>query len=137
MATRISVAAQNASVNALTALLNVASAAGHVKIYTGTQPASVATAATGTLLSTLTLSVTAFGSASNGTATANAITSDTNAAASGTAGWFRAFDSAGTAVIDGSVTATGGGGDMTLNSTSIVAGGTVACSSWTITAPAG
>ena len=137
MATRISVAAQNASVNALTALLNVASAAGHVKIYTGTQPASVGTAATGTLLSTLTLSVTAFGSAASGTATANAITSDTNAAASGTAGWFRAFDSAGTAVIDGSVTATGGGGDMTLNSTSIVAGGTVACSSWTITAPAG
>lgn len=137
MATRISTAARNAAVNGIVALLDGGAAAGHVEIRTGAQPASVATAASGTLLGTLTLSDPSFGAAASGTATANAITSDTSADASGTAGWFRAYDSNNTAVIDGSITATGGGGDMTFDNVSIVAGGTIAWSSWTITMPAG
>lgn len=131
MATRISVAAQNAAASAIAALLNT----GTIEIRTGTQPATPATAATGTLLGTLTLSSTAFGSASSGTVTANAITGDSSADATGTAGWFRAYSSAAAAVIDGSVTATGGGGDMTLDSVSIVATGTINMTSWTLTMP--
>ncbi|HWU21551.1 MAG TPA: hypothetical protein VN088_08500 [Nocardioides sp.] len=131
MATRISVAAQNAAADAIGALLN----AGTIEIRSGAQPATVGTAATGILLGTLTLSATAFGASSAGTAAANAITGDSSADATGTAGWFRAKASGGTGVIDGSVTATGGGGDMTLDSVSIVVGGTINVTSWTITMP--
>lgn len=131
MATTISAGAANAAVDAITALLN----GGHIEIRTGAQPAGPGAAATGTLLGTLTLSATAFGTASGGTATANAITGDTSADASGTAGWFRGYTSASAGVIDGAITATGGGGDMELDNTGIVAGGTIDVSSWTITMP--
>lgn len=131
MATRISTAARNAAASAIGALLN----GGTIEIRTGSQPATPGTAATGTVLGTLTLSATAFGAASTGVITANTITGDSSADATGTAGWFRGYDSSTAAVIDGSVTATGGGGDMTLDSTSIVAGGTISMTSWTITMP--
>lgn len=126
MATRISTGARDAAAAAIGALLN----GGTVELRTGSQPATPGTAATGTLLATLSLSATAFGSPSTGTITANAITQDASADASGTAGWFRGLSSGGTAVIDGAV-----GTEMTLNNTSIVAGGTVSVSSWTITMP--
>lgn len=132
MTTIISAGARNAAVDAITALLN----SGSVEIRTGSQPAGPGTAATGTLLGTLTLSAAAFGASSSGTATANTITGDASADATGTAGWFRAKASGGTGHIDGSITATGGGGNMELNSVSIVSGGTIDISSWTITAPA-
>jgi hypothetical protein len=137
MATRISTAAAKAACDAVVDLLDGGSP-GYIEIRTGAQPATVATAASGTLLGTLTLSNPAFGNATTASpsvATASAITSDTSADATGTAGWFRAYTSAGTAVIDGSVTATGGGGDLTLDSVSIVAGGTIAMTAWTVSHP--
>lgn len=137
MATRISTAAAKAANDAIVDLLDVGGA-GYIEVRTGAQPASVATAASGTLLGTLPLSATAFGAATTASpsvATANAITSDTSADASGTAGWFRAYSGGGTATIDGSVTATGGGGDMTLDTVSVVAGGTIAVTSWTASHP--
>lgn len=137
MATRISTAARNAAVDGVVDLLDGGAGAGYIEIRTGSQPASVGTAATGTLLATLPLSDPAFGAASSGTATASAITDDTSADATGTAGWFRAYDSAGTGVIDGSITATGGGGDLTLNSTSVVTGGLVEVTAWTVSIAAG
>lgn len=133
MTVRIGSNAQNAAVSAVTALLN----SGTIQVRTGTQPATVGTAATGTLLATLGLSATAFGAASAGSAAANAITGDTSADATGTAGWFRAYTSGSTGVIDGSVTASGGGGDMTFDSVSFVAGGTVNLTGWTFSQPAG
>lgn len=140
MTTRIANAAAAAAVNSVVDLLDGGAGAGYIEIRTGAQPASVGTAASGTLLGTLTLSDPAFGNATSANpavATAAAISSDTNADASGTAGWFRGYDSAGTAIIDGSITGTGGGGDMELDNTSIVAGGTIAISSWTVSLPTG
>lgn len=137
MATKITQAAAKAAADAVVDLLDVGGA-GYIEIRSGSQPATANTAASGTLLATLPLSATAFGAATTASpsvATAAAITSDTNADATGTAGWFRAYSGGGTAVIDGSVTATGGGGDMTLDSVSIVAGGTVAVTSWTVSHP--
>lgn len=128
----ISTAAQNAAANAVAALLN----GGHLEIRSGAMPATVGTAATGTLLGTLTLSATAFGGSSSGVDTANAITGDSSADATGTAGYFRAYDSASVAVIDGTISATGGGGELQLDNTSIVAGGTINVTAWTITMPA-
>lgn len=131
MTTRVSDAFRNAEVAAGTALLN----GGYIEIRTGSQPATVATAVTGTLLGTLPLSATAFGTPTAGVVTANTITGDSSADATGTAGYFRAFTSGAVAVIDGSITATGGGGDLQLNSVSIVAGGTINVTAWTITQP--
>lgn len=137
MATRINTGPAAAACNAVVDSLDGASP-GYIEIRTGAQPATVGTAATGTLLGTLTLANPAFGNATTASpavATANAITSDTSADASGTAGWFRAYTSAGVGVIDGNITATGGGGDLTLDTTSIVAGGTIAMTSWTVSHP--
>lgn len=135
MATRISTAARNAAADAIVDLLDAGAGAGYVEIRTGSQPATPGDAATGTLLATLTCSDPAFGAASSGTATASAITDDTSADATGTAGWFRGYDSNNAAVIDGHITATGGGGNMEMASVSLVAGGLVEITSWTITMP--
>lgn len=88
----------------------------------------------GVTVATLTFSNTAFGSASSGTATAAAITSDTNAVG-GTIAKAELRNAAGTAKILCSVTATGGGGDITLSSVIISAGQTVALTSLTYSAP--
>lgn len=138
MATRISTTAAAAACNGVVDLLDGGPAAGYVEIRTGSQPATVGTAATGTLLGTLTLSDPAFGnatSASPSVATASAITSDTSADATGTAGWFRAYDSTGAAVKDGACGLSGSGAEMILDSTSIVASGTISISSWTVAMP--
>lgn len=137
----VSMLSARAALDALLAKLNVGGTAGHIKIFSGAMPATCETADSGVLLSTLTLSTTAFpastdpGSTGLATATANAIASDTNAAASGTAGYFRAYDSAGVCIVQGTVGTSAT--DMILNTTSIVAGATVAITSWVVTLPDG
>lgn len=102
---KLSNAAANAAADAACALAN----SGFLKIYDGTQPSTADTAvSTQTLLATLTFGNPAFGSASAGVATANAITSDTAADATGTASWFRVFKTDGTTALwDGSVGTSG------------------------------
>jgi len=127
---KVSIVSRNAELDALAALLN----SGLIKIYTGSQPATPETTASGTLLGTLTFPNPAFGASSAGVITANAITSDTSADASGTAGWFRALKSdATTAILDGSVGTSGS--DMNLNSVAISAGAVISVTSCTITLP--
>ena len=84
-------------------------------------------------VATLTFSDPAFGAASGGVITAGAITSDTNATG-GTIAKARFKDSTGTEVLSCSVTATGGGGDIELNSVVVSAGQEVAVSSLTYAA---
>lgn len=136
MATRVPDARRNAIVDSVVDALDAGSGAGKVEIRTGSQPADADDAATGTLLATCTLSDPAFGAAASGSASANAIAA-VAAVATGTAGWFRALDSDNNKVLDGSVTATGGGGDMELNTTSLVSGVDVDLTSWSVTMPAG
>lgn len=122
-------AAVSAAADAVTALLN----SGKLRIYDGSQPATANTAiTTQNLLAELTFNSTAFGAASNGVATANAITSDTSADATGTATWFRALKSDGTTpVFDGSVGTSSA--DLVLNSTAISSGAQVSITSFTYT----
>ena len=87
----------------------------------------------GTPVATLTFGATAFGSASAGVATANAITSDSSAAG-GTTTKGVVKSGAGTVIINFTVTATGGGGDIELSSTTIATGSAVSVSSLTYTA---
>ena len=85
-------------------------------------------------VATLTFSATAFGAAANGIATADTITDDTNCNA-GTVSKFTVFSGAGDSCFTGTVTATGGGGDIILSSTSIGSGDTISISSLTYEAP--
>lgn len=132
---KISTAGRNAACDALLALLNAGSPPGHLYIRTGSPPTNVADADSGTLLATLTLSNTAFGAASSGTATAAAIASDTSVAATGTAGHFRMKNAADVTVLQGTVGTSAA--DLVLNSTAFTIGGTAAVSAFTVTVPIG
>lgn len=103
-----------------------------IKIYTGSAPSKTASP-TGTLLSTLTPSAT-FGTSATGVLTANAITNDSSAAATGTPGYYRIIDGT---TDDGTHTQVQGScgvgtGDINFSST-IAAGGTVSITSLTYT----
>lgn len=86
-------------------------------------------------VATLTFSDPAFGAAASGTATAAAITADSSATG-GTIAKARAKDSTGTEVFACSVSNTGGGGDIQLNSVIISAGQQVSITALTYSAPA-
>lgn len=128
MALQTSIVSRNAELDALALLANN----GYIRIYSGSIPASPETAASGTLLAELRFNATAFGSASAGVITANAITQDSSADNTGTAGYYRALQSNGTTALwDG--TCGTAGADLNLNSTSISAGVIVQITSLTVT----
>lgn len=131
---RLTNAAASAAADAVVDRIDLGAGAGTIKIYTATIPTDADTAVGAqTLLATLTFSDPAFGAASNGVATASAITSDTSADATGTAAWARIADSTGTTVMDVTVGTTGE--DINFNTVSFVAGATVAITSLTYTQP--
>lgn len=135
MVTRIPDASQQAAADAVVDRCDVGGA-GSLKIYTGAQPADADSTPAGTLLVTIALAATAFGSASAaGTATLASTPRTGTAVAAGTAGCFEFVSGGGAKVFQGSVTATGGGGDLTLDNTSIAVGQTVNISSFTYTQP--
>ncbi|NUO35511.1 MAG: hypothetical protein HOQ27_10685 [Dermatophilaceae bacterium] len=136
MPLRLSDSVRNAKVDAAVGKLNagVGTTGGTIKIYSGAQPATPATAATGTLLATVLLANPAFGAAAGGSASLTDPAS-VNAAATGTAGWARFTDRDGNAVFDGDVTATGGGGIVTLSSTALTSGAPVDITGGTYSQP--
>ena len=95
-------------------------------------PAGVANAATGTVLATIALPATPFTSGT-GQVTLNG-TWSASASGTGTAGHYRITN--GSDIEEGTVSATGGGGDLTLDNASIATGQTVTISTWTRTMPA-
>lgn len=102
-----------------TALATAIGAGASIQIRSGAKPATPETAASGTLL--VTIPITGSFTSSGGVLTA-ADPASASPAASGTAGYFRLLTSGATAILDGTVTATGGGGDMQLGSTTITTG---------------
>jgi len=100
-------------------------------IRTGT-PAGVGGAAGGSVLATITLPATPLTSGT-GAVTLNGSWT-VSASGTGTAGHYRLTN--GTDIEEGTVTATGGGGDLTLDNVSIASGQTVTISTWTRTMPA-
>lgn len=132
---KISTAARNAACNAIVDLIDAGAGAGTCAIRTGAPPTNVSDADSGTLLGTLTFSDPAFGNASTGVATASSITSDTNADASGIAGHFRVKDSDANTIFQGTAGVSGDTPDMVFDNATIVAGGTIAITSMTVTVP--
>jgi hypothetical protein len=137
MTIRLPIASRNVAANAVADLVDAGSGAGLVRVYSGSQPASADLAATGTLLAAFTLNDPAFGSAVAGTATLVVSPAlSTTGLAAGDAGWFRVVDSTGATVLDGSVTATGGGGDLIMSTITVSVGLTLQLTAGTTTMPA-
>lgn len=129
--TQLAYATCNAQANALGTLLN----SGYIRIYSGTQPANANTAISNqVLLAELRFNATAFQAANNGVITANAITSEDAALATGTATWCRLLKSDGTTVVmDGSVGTSAA--NLVLVTASITIGDPVVVTSFTHTVP--
>lgn len=116
----------------IAAMANGTTSSPMIEIYNGTTPSSMGGSITDTLLAELAMTNAAATEAS-GVITLDTITNDSSANNAGTAGWARILDRDGAEVIYLTVTATGGGGDLEMNTVSITAGAPVAISSGTIT----
>ena len=116
----------------LDAISTYAGASAILRIYDGTKPATGGTPTN--LLSQHTVQGAFGGASTNGVLTLSAISTNNSANGTGTATWFRIVKSDGTThVLDGTVsTVAAGSGDLQLDNTSIVSGGTVAITSATI-----
>jgi hypothetical protein len=126
-----STAVRNARLDAIEVTIGTTAV---LKIRTGAQPATCATADSGTVLATLTLPSDWMAAASSGTKAKSGTWEDTSADAAGTAAHYRLYASDGTTCgQQGSVTATGGGGDLTLDNAVIAVGQDVVITGWTWT----
>ena len=106
-----------------------------LEIRSGAPPANCATADSGTLLASITLPTDWMAAASSGTKAKSGTWEDASANASGTAGHFRIKEATGTTChAQGTVTATGGGGDMTVDNTSFATGQPFTVETFTLTA---
>lgn len=104
-----------------------------LQLRTGAQPANCAAADSGSLLAELTLPSDWMTAASGGAITLNGTWTGT-ASAAGTAAHYRLKDSAGSVCHEqGSVTITGGGGDLTIDNNVLANTQTVNVTSWTRT----
>ncbi|MDX0141088.1 hypothetical protein GOC46_30420 [Sinorhizobium meliloti] len=132
MALQYSVAVRNAKLDAVETAIG---ASPILKIRTGAPPANCAAADIGTVLATLTLPADWMAAAANGTKAKAGTWEDTSADAAGTAGHYRIYASDGvTCHEQGTVTATGGGGDMTVDNVVFASGQAFTVTSYTKTA---
>ncbi len=131
MSLQLSVAVRNARLDAIETIISTAPI---LEIRSGAPPADCATADSGTLLASMTLPSDWLAAASSGSKAKSGTWSDASANASGTAGHFRIKDSGGsTTHLQGTVTATGGGGDLTLDSAAITASQVVTITTFALT----
>jgi hypothetical protein len=139
MALKLGVAAAIAAADAVADLVDVGTPASKLIVYDGTEPATPATAV-GSQVALVTFDLLdpcfagAVDTVGGGQAVAN-IPPAVNAAASGTASWFRINDGNGLCILQGNVTDTAGNGDLKVSSTSIVSGIEVSIISLTYTQP--
>ena len=106
-----------------------------LKIRTGSAPAAITDADSGTVLATCNLPSDWLAAASGGTKSKSGTWEDTSADNTGTAAHFRIYASDGTTQhMQGTVTATGGGGDMTVDNTSFASGQAFTVTGFTLTA---
>jgi hypothetical protein len=133
MAHQYSVAVNNARLDAIFTAIGSTPV---LKIFSGAEPANCAAADPAGLLCTITLPATPMAAASGGSKAKTGTWSGT-ASGTGIAASYRIYDSGGTVCgVQGSVTATAGGGDLTLDSVSaqVNSGQTVTVATYQINA---
>lgn len=132
MSVQLAVSTRNARLDAIETEIGTSAI---LKIRTLSPPSDCSQADVGTVLATLNLPSDWMAAASSGSKTkAAGAWQDTSADAAGTAAHFRIYDSGGSVChIQGTVTITGGGGDMELDNTNIAVGQTVTVTTFTLT----
>lgn len=132
MAIQFSVNVRNARLDSIETTVG---ASPIIRIRTGAQPATCATADAGTVLATVTPPADWLAAAAAGSKSLLGTWADANGAdAAGSAAHFRIYDAAGTTChMQGTVTATGGGGDMTLDNVVLAAAQAFSITSFTLT----
>jgi hypothetical protein len=127
---QLSVAVRNARLDAIETTVGTTP---KLQMFTGAMPANCATASSGTKLLEDTLASDWAANASGGSKNLNNTPIAGTGLAAGTAGYFRIVDSGGTCHLQGTITATGGGGDMTIDNVVIATGQTVNVTSFSMT----
>ena len=132
MAINNSVEVRNARLDAIETAIG---ASPILRIYSGAKPTATTDAATGTLLAEMALPSDWLAAASGGVKAKSGTWNDLSANNSGVAGYYRIWNNAGTVThMQGTVTETGGGGDMELDNTDINATQNVTVTAFSITA---
>ena len=131
MAISLSTTVRNAMLDAIETAIGTSAV---LKIRTGAAP-GIGSADSGTVLATLSLPSDWMAAASSGSKAKSGTWEDSSADATGTAAHFRIYASDGTTQhLEGTVTATSGGGDMEVDNTSFAAGQTFTVTSFTLSA---
>lgn len=131
MVIQLSVAIRNAMANQIEGIIGASAV---LRIRSGAVPATVATADAGTVLATCNLPTDWLTASSAGVVSQVGVWQDASADATGTAAHFRIYAIDGTTTgMQGTVTATGGGGDMTVDNVSFTAGQQFTVTSFTYT----
>jgi len=132
MALQYSIVVRNARLDVVESTISTTAV---LKIKTGAAPANCDTADSGSVLATLTLPSDWMAAAASGVKAKSGTWEDTSADNTGTAAHFRIYAADGTTChIQGTVTATGGGGDMTVDNTSFAALQAFSVTSFSLTA---
>lgn len=128
----MSTTVRNATLDAIETTIGTAPI---LTIRSGAAPANCAAANSGTVLATITLPSDWMADASGGSKAMAGTWQDNSADNTGTAAHFRIHDSGGSVChFQGTVTATGGGGDMTVDNVSFAAGQSFTVTGFTINA---
>ena len=130
MAAQFSVDVRNARLDAVETTVGTSPT---LEIRTGAQPANCAAADSGTKLADIALPSDWMAAAASGSKAKSGTWQDASADATGTAAHFRLKSSGGTCHMQGSVTATGGGGDLTVDNTSFASGQSFTVTGFTLT----
>lgn len=131
MTLQLSTAVRNARLDAIESTIGTSAI---LRIRSGSVPASCATADSGTVLASATLPSDWMAAASGGSKAKAGTWEDLSADNTGTAAHFRIYDSGGsTCHLQGTVTLTAGGGDLTVDNTSFVAGQAFTVTGFTLT----
>lgn len=131
MTVQLSVTVRNAKLDVMESTIGTSPI---LKFLSGTMPADCAAAETGTVLATLTLPSDWMAAAASGSKAKAGTWQDPTADGTGVAGYYRIYDSTGTTChVQGTVTVTGGGGDITVDNTNFATGQnfTITSYSWT------
>lgn len=135
MAIQFNVATRNARLDTIESTNGTSCS---LEVRTGAAPATCATAGTGTVLATINLPTDWMAAASSGSKAIAGTWQDASADATGTAGHFRIYNSQATkdnttCFLQGTVTATGGGGDLQVDNTSFATGQQFTITAFTLT----
>jgi hypothetical protein len=135
MTLQLSTTVRNARLDAIESTIG---ASAIMRIRSGAPPANCAAADAGTILASLSLPADWMAAASSGSKALQGSWVDASADNAGVAGHFRIYDSGGTVChMQGTITAGGGGGDMTVDNTNFAAGQQFTVTGFTLTDPNG